>query len=352
MKRNIIDLDLLDQNDEVNPFENLMAKLEKINLENKNIINLDTIEKTVLYLERKCQDFSDNETGKARIIYQALSAVNIIFDEDSSNDFNKLQSNLYALQSLARIIEDEKKLDEDSITLKNIIKIASPRKQKISVDVLQEAFSKLSNSLSSEIIKENKEQWLIEFNFDVEKDELHKPLEFIHLFIEACNKIEGVSLKLEDIKIGSLKAKISALFDNLKAKQEFKDVLEGSKKIVKGKVEKEFNESEKAGAEKIKTDVEIKILEEQLSDLISDDSKEVKELQKESLKIDIERKKIENERLRLELFREKRELLKELLAEGIINQQNFEMMIKGLPFIKYENGQLTIGESINVIDDL
>ncbi len=197
-----------------------------------------------------------------------------------------------------------------------------------------------------------KDEWILELNFDTANKNNHKPLEFIHTMIEALSTIEGVNVTLEDIKIGSIKARLKVVFDDLRGKEEFKDVVESSFKFAKGKLEKAQIENEKIETEKAKNLIENDILVTNLNTLNSPELRELKRLESESLKYDVERKKIENEMLNLELFRKKKDMIKELLAEGIIDQDKFEMLINGVSFMKVDNGEIKIGENIDVIDKM
>lgn len=44
-------------------------------------------------------------------------------------------------------------------------------------------------------------------------------------------------------------------------------------------------------------------------------------------------------------------MLAELLSDGLINQRDYEILIKGLPFLKMVDGKLYIGKNMDDIDE-
>lgn len=346
MIETLIDLRILDLGNGKNPFDEIASHIERLKIEGKMSDGEFKLEKTLLLLERKFQDFSDSDVEKSKVIFQAVSANLGILESNINYSIEQISNNL---NSILTISYKDTLLDLNNLSISKIIKKNYPKKNNISISELQKVFDTISKKVESDI---NKEEWIFELNFNTEKSENHKPLEFIHTFIEGLNTIDGVSLTLEYIEIGSIKARIKAVFDDVKSKEEVKDILESTQKFAKGKLEKDFIEGKKLDSDIIKNEMETKILEENLSTLQSSEIREFRQLENESVKLDLERKKLENEKLRIELFKEKKNLLKELLSEGIIDQKHFDMLINGLPFISMENGRLLIGETIDVIDKL
>ena len=352
MNLTTVDLDILELGNGKNPFEELIAKVEKLSLQGKLDVKKEDIEKTILFLERKFQDFSDSNTDKSKIILQAVNANVMLYEHSNSNSFVQIYNNLKDLRDVALEINNDPYIDISKYLISSNIKTNNSDNNTFSFISLQETFRCIFKTKNT--IKEfNKgEEWIFELNFECTIEERHLPLEFIHTLIHGLNTIDGVKVTLEDIKVGSIKARLKAVFDDVSSKEEVKEILESARLFAKGKLEKEYYESEKLSSEATKNNIESEILKESLNDLKSNESKEIKKLQTESLRYDVERKKLENEEKKLELFKKRKNILKELLAEGIIDQKQFEMLINGIPFLKIENGNLTVGENIDIIDDL
>ena len=71
-------------------------------------------------------------------------------------------------------------------------------------------------------------------------------------------------------------------------------------------------------------------------ELDSEASKVTRQIELESMKIELEMKKVELEKKKIEAFKLKKDLLKEMLSDGIIDQNQMEMIVKGISFLKYE----------------
>ncbi|MGY6741303.1 MAG: hypothetical protein ACXIUQ_01105 [Cecembia sp.] len=345
-----VDLELLEIGNGKNPFEELIARVERLSLEGKLDVRKEDVEKTILFLERKYQDFSDSDEDKSMVIIQAVNANLQLFEHGNQKSFADIFENLNQLKYVVDDLTVSNKLIPTNYLITSYLQKNPSNKSGFTFKSLQKAYSAIFNNFISS--QKEIQEWIIELDFEVDINERHKTLEFIHLFIEVLNSIEGVQFTLEDIKVGSIKAKIKAVFDDVTSKEEVKELLESTKLFAKGKLEKEFNESEKLESERHKNEIEADILKENLNEIKSDDFKEVKKLELESLKLDVERKQLENEQKKIELFAKKKKILQELLSEGIIQQKQFKMLINGLPFLGIQNGQLIIGENIDIIDDL
>ena len=352
MQNITIDLNVLELGEDENPFEKLAAKIEQLNLQGADPDKTGVLEQQVLFLERKYQDLQDTDLEKAKVLLQACKANILMLDSDVIHSFDAIKKNINSITHVTMGMLHSKKSDVSSLLLSKILKEKFHNSSSISAIALYDVFNSTFNTSSVENIIVEPLEWLIELNFKTDKKENHKPLEFIHTFIEGLNTIPGVRVTLEDIKIGSIQAKIKAIFDDVTSKEEVKEVLETARKFAKGKLEKEYYEGEKASSETQKNKIEFQILEENLLNLKSEENKELKKLQSESIRYDIEKKQLENERLKIQLFKERKELLKELLVDGFIQQKDLELLIKGIPFLKIENGRLTAGESTDIIDKL
>lgn len=349
-----IDLNILEYSEGRDLFEELASRIEQLSIEGTNAEEIENLEKTLLFIERQFQDFQDTDSEKAKVVGQAVAANIVMLDAGQPAPLALMKRNLASIKNVCVGLTTSQIVDSDSYLLGNIIRhdnLQKGKKGTITITELSNAFNSVFNS-PKEKLYANEIEWIIDLSFKTTKENNHKPLEFIHILIEGLNTIPGVKVTLEDIKIGTIQAKIKAIIDGVSSKEEVKEVLESARKFAKGKLEKEFSEIQKSDSETQKNQIESKILEETLQNLLSDGNKELKKLESESLKYDIERKKLENDRLKLQLFKERKELLKELLAEGFIAQKDLEMWVKGISFIKIENNVLTVGENIDIIDNL
>lgn len=351
MSEILIDLNILELGEGKNPFDELASKLESLSLQGSDAGNIEKLEQTILFIERKYQDLQDVDIEKAKVLIQAVNANLLLVEAHELNSLEIMSQNLECIKKISVELIASEIPNADSFILGNFLRTKHGFSSKISISELSNAFDSVFKSEISHI-NESKVEWLLELNFKTDEDANHRPLEFIHTFIEGLNTIPGVKVTLEDIKTGSIHAKIKAVFDTATSKEEVKEILESAKKFAIGKLEKEFSEVEKANSETQKNLLETQILQENLQELKSEESKEFKRLETESIRYDIERKRIENERLKIQLVKERKEMLKELLSEGFISQKEFEIIIKGIPFLKIENGTITVSENIDVIDKL
>jgi len=359
----LIDLALLDENEE-NPFDKIMSLLEKAKLQGGGNSDIDSIEKKVLLLERKLQDLDEKSSRVNVTISQAVVSIMnaaslLIADDTTDATVNLMGSSLDVINGILYSAEDKKEYQiKKEIELISPVKILHKRqKSKIHsaelIDAFQLGISK-SFILGLPIgdIKGNleKEIWDIDFHFETPTFENHLPLEFLYTFIEVLNKYEGVTVFIDEIKLGSLKARLKVIFDNAKDKDEVKELFESSKKFAKGKLEKDYEESLLKKTEREKIEVEKEIAEEELKSIKSVETSYVKSLEIQEKEQELLKKKLENKKLEMELFMQKKEIFAELLSEGFISQHDFSMMIKGIPFLRIEKGKLFVGEDIETID--
>lgn len=346
----IVDLALLDENEE-NPFEKIMSLVERAKLSGMDVKELYTIENAVLMMERHLQDISEESDEKyfaiSNGVAKVVNASCRIFEEDNTEEtIGLMGKTLDAMEKVMTVsmyanpYQVVRKLD----MISPVKILAKKHKTKVSINELKNAFiegidnySFLNTDLHSAIAEneENayqKEIWDIELNFETPKYENHRPLDFIHTFIEILNKIDGVTVFIDEVKIGSLKAKLKVIFENAKSKEEIKELLESSKKFAKGKLEKEYEDSLLKKTEREKAEVEKSLAEEELKNIRSLETGYLKSLEIEAKEQEVKRRKLENLKLELELFKQKKDMLAELLSDGLINQRDYEILIKGLPF--------------------
>jgi hypothetical protein len=366
--KTLLDLEMI-ENDEEENLDEIMQVVEKYSLETNDIKTKDSIEEKILYIDHIMQDFGESPST-LDIRTSITSLVNQYFV--SAKNESKKENFEFFNKSLDYIIKFSKSVsyedDEYITTYKNILSPLMHLKQRhlYRVDVTDynkagtlalSHFDILNSNWISKIKDETNElgkniidEWDIELFFETNETEAHKPLEFLYQFIEILNSFPGVKVKIENIIIGSLKAKLKTTFENVTSKEEVKELLEGTKKFVKGKLEKEFEESQKIKKESEKIDVEKELLLQEIEQNASLDSAYLKAIEIQSAEEELKKKKLENAILQLDLMNKGFQALSELLAKGIITQKHFEMSIKGLPFISVKGGILFEGGSLDSID--
>lgn len=353
MSDKIIDLDLIDNSDE-NIFDDLMSAVERLNIQNGNhgVSELETI---VLSIERKIQDLSDKNDNRGITTYgyvkRVLSEYTLILNNDNSSDTVNITREALShlnfsidpsaldfnnLQNVVDKLSIQKNLRGNISSLSNIKKAACIGLASLSYDTLN------IGELVGDVYYKS---WDIEMQFENQDFDEHKPLNFIYQFIEILSKIEDVKLQLEDIKKGSIIAKIKAYFKSEKSEKDVAEVLESARKFASGKLEKEFEEKEKLKSEKEKIDLEKQILIQQIETTTSLDALYSTALQIRHSEEDLKRKKLENLKLSLELLRDSRDTFSELLADGFVSQADFKILINEIPFLQKIDGKLVIGET-------
>lgn len=353
MSDKIIDLDLIDNDDE-NMFDNLMSTVEKLNLMGANKNTSNDLEVIVLSIERKMQDLSDENNKSAKTVYASVK--NVLFEytkiltNDSSFETIGLAANaLSCINNTMRTGSDLKLIEEVAakLSIKNNLKgnVSSLENIKkaafigvASVDYNQKNIDELFHP-SNDLV------WDIEMKIESQEFDDHKALEFLYRFVEILSTIEGVQIKIQDIKKGSIWAWLKAYFKSDKSKNDAAEVLESARKFASGKLEKEYEEKEKLKVEREKIDIERQILQQELNSSNDLDSLYLAALKVKHLEEDLKRKQLENARLSIELLKDSRETFAELLADGFVSQSDFKILINQIPFLEKVNGKLTIGET-------
>jgi hypothetical protein len=368
--KTLLDLEMIENEKEDN-LDEIMQVVEKYSLETNDIETKDSIEGKILFIDRIIQD-SEEKSSNSNIRSSITSLLKQYFV--SAKKESKRENFEFFNKSLDYIIQFSKSVPYESDDFinkyKNILSPVKHLKERRMYLVDTNDYNKAgtialthyeilnSNWISKSKVesKDSAEQvideWEIEMFFEVNETEAHKPMEFLYQFIEILNSIPGVKIKIESLTIGSLKAKLKATFKNMASKEEVKELLESTKKFAKGKLEKEFDESQKVKKETEKIDAEKELLLQEIEQKASLDTAYLRALEIQSAEEDLKRKRLENSILQLELMKKGFQALSELLAKGIISQKHFEMSIKGLPFISFKGGILLEGGSLDSIDKL
>lgn len=351
----IIDLDLIDEDNDGNIFDNLMSTVEKLSISGAASEDYSKrFEHIILSIERKVQDLSDIDNTKASVVYFQLKDVmteykNIIIHDNSIEMLNNtiealstIENFIYDNKNLPRIINQlsiKKNLQGNIWSMDNIKKASYIGLASIDYD---------SKNISKLISENFIDSWSIDMVFKTSEYKSHKPLEFIYQFAEILNNIEGIKIEIEKIEKGSIITKIKAYFTTEKSKKNAVEVLESARKFAEGRLEKDYEEKEKMKSEKEKIELEKKILQQEIEKETNLDSLYLSALHIKQAEEDLKRKKLENIKLSMEVLKESRELFSEVLAEGFISQDDFKILINEIPFLEKVNGKLTIGEAIEI----
>lgn len=378
-----IDLDIIDEEGQESAVEIIMGNVERAVLVGTiSITSKDYIEKLVLKIERFMQDLSDDNTETSKFtlkkINESLKVILPILKSDDINHMSlevieKYLNNLEKISKIAiskKSVEEVKSLfiglslEELKQNLENnkvsiltytsaingIIETTSNKVTLINYgnasDILRMVTSvKMPNKLFDENVVDNKKDeltWDIDLKISNKDDS--KSIYSLWLLLEALKSIDGLEFEIEELSKGSIFAKIKVWFKSEEAKEEAEELLESTKKFAKGKLENDYYENEKNKSEAEKVQVEKEKLQSEMDLANSDEEKKRRLLEIEALEIENENKKLQNERLKVQVFLEKRQALAELLSDGIINNQEYKLMINQvLEIHKKEDDSIEIG---------
>ncbi|MDN3494282.1 hypothetical protein [Winogradskyella bathintestinalis] len=378
-----IDLDIIDDEGQESAVEVIMGNVERAVLVGTiSITSKDQIEKLVLKIERFMQDLSDDNTETSKFTLKRINeSLKVILPILKSDDINQMSlevidNYLTNLEKISKIAISKKSikeveslftglsLDELKRNLENtkvsiwtyanalngMIESTSNKVTLINYgnasDILRMVTSvKKPNKLIDLYIKNDKKDdltWDVDLKISNKDDS--KSIYSLWLLLEAFKSIDGLEFEIEELSKGSIFAKIKVWFKSEEAKKEAEDLLESTKKFAKGKLENEYYENEKNKSEAEKVQIEKEKLQNEVDLANSDEEKKRRSLELEALEIENENKKLQNERLKVQVFLEKRQALAELLSDGIINNQEYELMINQvLQIHKKDDDSIEIG---------
>ena len=153
------------------------------------------------------------------------------------------------------------------------------------------------------------------------------------LLINSISNIENVKVEIEDIRTGSLYARIKIYLKDLVAKEETKAVLETSKEaVVKTLTAGQVShvETKKVNAETKKIRAEQELIEKEIESKPSEFESKI------SNALDLERKALENEQLKVQLTKEKLEVLSklsDLATKGILDVDDIRIDINEVLYL-------------------
>lgn len=349
MSTNSIDLNVLELDEGKNPFELLASKIEMLNLLGANREFVIQAEQAVLYLERKYQDLQEDNKEGAHILIQAVNANLLMVDNNLISGISDIAENLKSIRIATEAISTKQIEDVSDLSMVKNMRIKYKFHDPTILDISNTFKEIFTNRKLSRFKRE--ENWQVELNFKTIAENNHFPLDFIHTFIEGLNTIDGVKVTLENIQIGSIRATLKFDFEDGVSKDSVKEVLNGMIDFASKRLAEDKNDTDITDRNGVEDRSDENFTEEGGNSIFSKDLS-LKNLEVESLKYDIEKKKIENDMLRLKLLKQKKDILKELLADGLIAQKELEIIIKGIPFLEFKGGVLSVKENIDVIDKL
>ncbi|MEH6679809.1 MAG: hypothetical protein V7724_04635 [Sediminicola sp.] len=378
-----IDLDIIDDEGQESAVEIIMGTVERgVLVGTISIKSKDQIEKLVLKIERFMQDLSDDnsETSKFTLkrINESLKVILPILKSDDINHMSLevIENYLTNLEQISKIAiaktliqeveslftglsidELKQNLENTKVSIwtyasaiKGMIETTSNKVTLINYgnasDILRMVTSvKTPNKLSAENEENDKKTELIwDIDLKISNKDDSKSIYSLWLLLEAFKSIDGLEFEIEELSKGSIFAKIKVWFKSEDAKKEADELLESTKKFAKGKLENDYYENVKNKNEAEKVQVEKEKLQNEIDFANSEDEKKRRLLEIEALEIEIENKKLQNERLKVQVFLEKRQALAELLSDGIINNQEYILMInRVLQIHKKEDDSIEIG---------
>jgi len=171
---------------------------------------------------------------------------------------------------------------------------------------------------------------------------------FLWTFIESLKKIEGVEVQLEDIKQGSIIAKIKIKFNNLLAKEEAKQILENSVKSAEAFAEQKHTEVEKTKSETKKIDAEAELTDQQTKRLPDEKILDERErLKNEKMKADIKSANLDNTKKQIGIIKD----LADLNGMGIAQVDQLRIDINGLLYLDKNGEKIQTGADIQEISE-
>lgn len=378
-----IDLDIIDDEGQESAVEIIMGNVERAVLVGTiSITSKDQIEKLVLKIERFMQDLSDDDTETSKFTLKKINeSLKVVLPILKSDDINQMsleiiENYLNNLEKISKIAISKKSIKEveslftglslDELkknlehtkvsiwtyasAINGIIESTSNKVTLINYgnasDILRMVTSsKMPNKLFDVYAKNEKKDdltWDVDLKISNKDDS--KSIYSLWLLLEAFKSIDGLEFEIEELSKGSIFAKIKVWFKSEEAKKEAEELLESTKKFAKGKLENEYYENEKNKSEAEKVQIEKEKLQNEVDIAKSDEEKKRRLLELEALEIENENKKLLNERLKVQVFLEKRQALAELLSDGIINNQEYQLMINQvLQIHKKDDDSIEIG---------
>ncbi len=363
-----IDLDILDKEESVSVTEVIMTGFERVLISGTIESELkDDVEKIVLKIERMMQDLSEENTEISKFTLSRINeSLKIILPIIQSEEIDHISlgiiipylKNIQDVSQIAigkssiEVVEElfkgfsiellKDKLNnkaEVSIVsyagmLKGIMKYATHQTNVLKFGDVASLFSSMPVSFSlTDVIKaENDINHLQkETSWDIEliisnKDDT-KSIYSLWVFLESLKSINDLEIEIVDISKGSIKTKIKVWFKSEEARKEAEELINSTKKLAKGKLEKDFYENEKNKSESEKTIAEKDKIVQEIEVANSKEEKRKKELELEAMEIENENKRLQNERLKLQIFMEKRKALAELLATEVISSDDYKLII-------------------------
>ncbi len=176
----------------------------------------------------------------------------------------------------------------------------------------------------------------------VDDNDAQKLTSILYMIITSLSNIDGVKIEFEDIKSGSLLAKIKIHINNLLSKEQTIDVLRtGAEIAAKAASAGQVSHSEikKTSAEIMKIKAEQQLLEKELESKPTDFESKI------GIALDLEKRALENEGLKIKNIKAKLEVvqtLSELAAKGYLDADKLKIEINDVTYLLKEKGELKL----------
>lgn len=378
-----IDLDIIDDEGQESAVEIIMGNVERALLVGTiSITSKEQLEKLVLKIERFMQDLSDDNTETSKFTLKKINeSLKVILPILKSGDINPM-----SLEVIENYLTNLEKISKIAISKNSIKEVESlftglsldELKQnlentKVSIGTYASAINGMIESVSNKVTlinygnasnilrmvtnvktpnkpldlfaeNDKKDELTWDIDLKISNKDDSKSIYSLWLLLEAFKSIDGLEFEIEELSKGSIFAKIKVWFKSEEAKKEAEELLESTKKFAKGKLENDYYENEKNKSEAEKVQIEKEKLQNEMELANSAQEKKRRLLEIEALEIENENKKLQNERLKVQVFLEKRQALAELLSDGIINNQEYELMVNQvLQIHKKDDDSIEIG---------
>lgn len=167
----------------------------------------------------------------------------------------------------------------------------------------------------------------------------------LSLILNSISNIENVKVEIEDIRTGSIYARVRVYIKDLVAKEEVKAVLEVSKEVVV----KAVTGGQVSVAETRKVIAETKKIKAEQESIERETATKPDEFEaKISKALDLEKKALENEQLKVQVTKEKLEVmdrLSDLAAKGILSVDEIRMDINEILYLLKSGDSIQASEA-------
>lgn len=355
--------------------DEIYSLLEKIKINNRAFHNrglvehgLDSISISLQSLDMKYKNDSEVQILISKSVYLMQVWFRIVVETNYNDHMEHiLMNNMMKLQALCNeylktkdsrlldfiddfqtSIDELKKLaQENKLDNNNILRLFIVDSITSSIDnytlhqnkaYITSDFGNIKAKLLTQALKKN--EWDIEIR--IKDKDLSKELLLLSTIAKILEYDGKNIVELEEIKKGSLLSKLKTKFTNIWNKKETKEIINMAKEEVLAHASKQTKTNDKTDAETEKTKAETEQLKKELEAQSKEELKEMKSLELRKLKAEVLGSELDNELKKIEVF----ERYSQLLANGILSVEEFELKIEGQTVIKKLGNDIS-GENIS-----